>query len=224
MKKEYTYSSLDCCDPSIGFWVEVLSKEKIDGVPTDYKCLVRDINTGQEFYLFRDEDEIVIKHEHEIDNNCNKMLNDILQEVTTSSLDFKVGGPFGAVIYKNGKIVGRGVNRVIGNNDPTAHAEIEAIRNACRNLKTHNLEGCVIYATGFPCPMCMSAIIWANIKKVYYSADYKDAENIGFRDNLVYKFIKEGQKDQNVLEIEQIDKENIVKLYKEYKESEVELY
>ena len=152
------------------------------------------------------------------------MVGDILQEVEKSCLEYKVGGPFGAVVYKDGEIVGKGVNRVIGNNDPTAHAEMEAIRNACKNLKTYDLSGCEIYATGFPCPMCMSAIIWANIKKVYYSCDYKDAEKLGFRDSHIYNFLINGQKDRKIVELEQISKENIVKLYEKYSNIEKEIY
>lgn len=156
-------------------------------------------------------------------SKCN-MVEDIIEDVKDSCLEFKVGGPFGAVIYKDGKIVGKGVNRVIGNNDPTAHAEIEAIRNACKNLKTHDLSGCEIYATGFPCPMCMSAIIWANIKKVYFSCDYNDAKKLGFRDDYIYNFIKNGQKDQKILKLEQISKEKIVKLYEKYSKIDKEIY
>ena len=156
--------------------------------------------------------------------NKNFMIDDILEEMTESSLNFKVGGPFGAVVYKDGKIVGKGVNRVVGNNDPTAHAEITAIRNACQNLKTFDLTGCELYATGYPCPMCMSAIIWANIKKVYYSCDYKDAEKIGFRDDFIFKFLKNGCKDTKILELEEISKEKVVKLYKDYDESEKTMY
>ena len=153
------------------------------------------------------------------------MIQDILQEVEQSALEFKVGGPFGAVVYKDGKIVGKGVNRVVGNNDPTAHAEMEAIRNACKNLKTFDLTGCELYATGYPCPMCMSAIIWANIKKVYYSANYEDAKKLGFRDDFIYKFIKNGQKDDKILQlIELEDKKPVLQLYEKYKDSDAEQY
>ena len=154
----------------------------------------------------------------------NKMVDDILQEVTQSCLEFKIGGPFGAVIYKDGKIVGKGVNKVVGSNDPTAHAEVVAIRDACQNLKTFDLTGCELYATGYPCPMCMSAIIWANIKKVYYSADYQDAEKIGFRDDFIHNFIKNGCKDEETLKFIPISKEDIVKLYEDYDKSEKQLY
>lgn len=156
--------------------------------------------------------------------NEQQMINDILQDTRRSCLEYKAGGPFGAVVYKDGKIVGKGVNRVIAKNDPTAHAEMEAIRDACINLKTYDLSGCELYATGYPCPMCMSAIIWANIKKVYYSADYTDAEKIGFRDDYIFKFLKNGCKDTEILELKEISKEEVVKLYKNYDETEKTMY
>lgn len=152
------------------------------------------------------------------------MVNDILSQMTQSCLEFKTGGPFGAVVYKDGKIVGKGVNKVIAKHDPTAHAEMEAIRDACINLKTHDLTGCELYATGYPCPMCMSAIIWANIKKVYYSGDYQDAENIGFRDDFIYNFLKNGQKDENILKLVQIEKEPVINVYKKFSEQDGEIY
>lgn len=151
-------------------------------------------------------------------------IREITLEVEKSCLDFKVGGPFGAIVIKDGKLIGKGVNRVLAKHDPTAHAEMEAIRDACINLKTHDLTGCELYATGFPCPMCISAIIWANIKKVYYSADYKDAEEIGFRDSYIYNFIKEGQKDKTVLELQQIDKISIMNIYQKFKDLKGEIY
>ncbi len=97
------------------------------------------------------------------------------------------GGPFGAVVVKGGRIVGRGHNRVILNRDPTCHGEIEAIRDACRNLGTFDLAGADIYTTSEPCPMCLGAVLWANIRNVYYGCDRKDAEDIGFRDRVFYK-------------------------------------
>ena len=98
--------------------------------------------------------------------------------ITKYCLNLEVGGPFAALIIKNTEVVGCGVNMVLAKNDPTSHAEIEAIRDACINLKTYDLTGCELYATGFPCPMCMSAIIWSNIKKVYYSATFEDASEM----------------------------------------------
>ena len=100
-----------------------------------------------------------------------------------------LGGPFGAVIVHNGKIVGRGWNRVTSANDPTAHAEISAIRDACKKLKTFHLEGCEIYVNCEPCPMCLAAIYWARLGKIYYANTRKDAARISFDDDLVYREI-----------------------------------
>ena len=127
-----------------------------------------------------------------------------------------IGGPFGAVIVKDGKTVAVSSNQVLAKNDPTAHAEVTAIRKACRKLKTNDLSGCEIYATGYPCPMCLSAIIWANIKKVYVSGRPEDAEKIGFRDDYIYRFIKDNMKDSDVLEIVETDRKPAQELYEEY--------
>jgi tRNA(Arg) A34 adenosine deaminase TadA len=101
-----------------------------------------------------------------------------------------VGGPFGAVVVKNGKIIGRGFNRVLGDNDPTAHGEIMAIRDACKNLSTYDLSDCALYTSCRPCPMCLAATQWANIKKVFYAAESRDAAKLGFRDSVMYKSFK----------------------------------
>ena len=100
------------------------------------------------------------------------------------------GGPFGCVIVKDGKIVGRGNNKVTSHNDPTAHAEIIAIRDACKNLNTFQLEGCVIFTSCEPCPMCFGAIYWARPDKVYYGCSKKDAADINFDDEFIYKEIE----------------------------------
>jgi len=97
------------------------------------------------------------------------------------------GGPFGAVIVRNDKIIAKGINRVISQYDPTAHAEIIAIRNACKKLKRIWLDDCEIYTSCEPCPMCMSAIYWARIKKIYFANSRLDAEKIGFIDKKIYK-------------------------------------
>ena len=96
------------------------------------------------------------------------------------------GGPFGTVIVKNGEIIAEGVNRVTANHDPTAHAEVMAIRSACQHVKNFKLNDCTIYASCEPCPMCLSAIYWAGIKDIYYGNTKKDAEAIGFGDNFIY--------------------------------------
>ena len=97
-----------------------------------------------------------------------------------------MGGPFGAVIVKDGMIIARSANRVVPEKDPTAHAEISVIRLACKELDTHNLEGCEIYTSCEPCPMCLGAIYWARIEKIYYANTKTDAADIGFDDHFIY--------------------------------------
>lgn len=121
------------------------------------------------------------------------------------------GGPFGCIIVKDDVIVGRGHNMVVAHNDPTAHGEIQAIRNACEVLHTFDLTGCELYTTSEPCPMCKCAIMWANIKKVYYGCTVKDAENIGFRDVV---FATQSP------ESEELGRDNCLKLFEEYKSLE----
>ncbi|MFA7074969.1 MAG: nucleoside deaminase [Endomicrobiaceae bacterium] len=100
------------------------------------------------------------------------------------------GGPFAAVIVKKNEIISSGCNRVTAKNDPTLHAEIDAIRKAAKKLKTFDLGGCVMYASCQPCPMCLSAVYWANIKNIYYAASKETAAVYGFRDNKIYKELK----------------------------------
>ena len=97
------------------------------------------------------------------------------------------GGPFGAVIVKDGVIIAEGSNSVTILNDPTAHAEVSAIREACRRLDTFHLDGCTIYTSCEPCPMCLGAIYWAGIKQIFYGNNRKDAANIGFADDFIYE-------------------------------------
>lgn len=97
------------------------------------------------------------------------------------------GGPFGAVIARGGEVVATGVNRVTANNDPTAHAEVSAIRAACKQLSTFDLSGCDIYSSCEPCPMCLSAIYWAHLSHVYYAGTKADAAAAGFDDAFIYK-------------------------------------
>lgn len=120
------------------------------------------------------------------------------------------GGPFGAVIVKNDKVIGIGHNRVILKKDPTRHGEMEAIQDACKNLNDFDLKGCEIYTTGYPCPMCMGAIKWANISKIYYGCNVKDTDKIGFRDGVFYN--EKHSKDF----INEVDREECLKLYEEY--------
>lgn len=121
------------------------------------------------------------------------------------------GGPFGAVIVKDGVVVGKGHNQVVKNNDPTCHGEMMAIHKACKKLGTFDLSGCELYTTGEPCPMCMAAILWANIGKVYYGCNIVDTEGIGFRDKVFYEM--QGHLDEMVIEL---DRKACLKLYAEY--------
>src|SRR3990167_1516342 len=99
------------------------------------------------------------------------------------------GGPFGAVVVKNGKIIAEGFNKVTSTNDPSAHAEVVAIRNACKKLKSFQLTGCEIYTSCEPCPMCLGAIYWARPDRVYFANTREDAANIGFDDQFIYEEI-----------------------------------
>jgi guanine deaminase len=107
-------------------------------------------------------------------------------ELSKKGMQHNDGGPFGCVVVKEGKIIGQGWNKVTSTNDPTAHAEVTAIRDACKNLGTFQLDNCEIYTSCEPCPMCMGAIYWARPAKVYYANTRVDAANIGFDDSLIY--------------------------------------
>ena len=139
------------------------------------------------------------------------------------TMNNNIGGPFGAVITdKDNNVIAVASNTVLGSHDPTAHAEINAIRKAGEKLKTHDLSGCKIYATGYPCPMCMSAIIWSNIKEVYYGTNLSDAEKIGFRDDFIYEYLKGNNKD--LLKISNIEHYECLELFKEYSEKNKQIY
>ena len=143
------------------------------------------------------------------------------KELAIYSLENNIGGPFGAVVVKDGKVIGKGSNQVIKENDPTAHAEILAIRDACKNLNTYDLTGCEIYTSCYPCPMCLSAIIWSNIKKVYYGNTNEDAKMIGFRDKYIYDVFNDiNNNDNKLLELKCIDREETIKAFYEYLEKD----
>lgn len=137
-------------------------------------------------------------------------------ELSEENLETNAGGPFGACIVKNGQIIGKGSNHVLKNNDPTAHAEIMAIRDACKNMNTFDLTGCEIYTSCYPCPMCLSAIIWSNIKTVYYGNTKEDAANIGFRDEMIYDYIKNNSSEEKILSLKSIDREETIKVFEDY--------
>jgi guanine deaminase len=125
------------------------------------------------------------------------------------------GGPFGCIVVKGEEIVGRGNNRVTSTNDPTAHAEVVAIRDACRNLQTFQLDDCEIYTSCEPCPMCMGAIYWARPKKVYYANTRVDAANIGFDDSLIYDELVLPI-DKRKIAIECIGREEAIKVFEDW--------
>ncbi|MFA5514541.1 MAG: nucleoside deaminase [Sphaerochaetaceae bacterium] len=145
-------------------------------------------------------------------------------EKAKNSMRQGCGGPFGAAVIKEGKIISVSANTVLCDCDPSAHAEINAIREACRQLQTHNLSGCILYATGYPCPMCLSAIIWANIKTVYYGCEASEAEEIGFRDDFIYRYLEGGHKDESVLKIIPFGHDGCIEIFKEYQDMNKELY
>ena len=129
------------------------------------------------------------------------------------------GGPFGCVIVKNGEIIGRGNNKVTSTNDPTAHAEVIAIREACQKLGSFQLEGCSIYTTCEPCPMCLGAIYWARPDKIYFAANKQDAANSGFDDAFIYDEI-ELSFDKRTIPFEQISRRKANEIFKLWDEKE----
>jgi len=122
------------------------------------------------------------------------------------------GGPFGSIIVKNDKVIAEGSNKVTLNNDPTAHGEIVAIRKACKSLNNFNLSGCELYSTCEPCPMCLSAIYWAHIEKVYYANTRDDAQKIDFDDSLIYSELSKNVKEREI-PMHQIMREEALKAF-----------
>ena len=140
----------------------------------------------------------------------DKKLMDQAVRVALESAQTKNGGPFGAIIVKNGEIVGIGKNSVTTKNDPTAHAEVMAIRDACQNLNTFQLDDCEIYTSCEPCPMCLGAIYWARLRKVYYAATQYDAAQIGFDDNFIYIELAK-DKSERFIQMNQLQSEGYLK-------------
>ncbi|MCL1823708.1 MAG: nucleoside deaminase [Oscillospiraceae bacterium] len=130
------------------------------------------------------------------------------------------GGPFGACVVKDGEIIAAAHNKVILSNDPTMHAEIAAIRAACEKLSSFDLNGCEIYSTCQPCPMCLGAIFWAKIPRLYYGCSEADAEKIGFADKLIYEAIRNGLENQNNLNIYKINRNECLALFEKWEEKQ----
>ena len=133
------------------------------------------------------------------------------------------GGPFGAVIVdKEGNVIAEGNNRVLCDLDPTAHAEVTTIREACKKLRTYDLSNYILYTSCEPCPMCLSAIIWSNIKEVYYGCTKEDAGNIGFRDDIIYKYLEGKNKD--LINLKQMDRDECIEAFNEYSKNNGTIY
>ncbi len=129
------------------------------------------------------------------------------------------GGPFGCIIVKADTIVGRGNNKVTSTNDPTAHAEVVAIRDACKNLNTFQLEDCEIYSSCEPCPMCLGAIYWARPKKIFFANNRQDAANIGFDDSMIYDEMSAKIEDRKI-PIISLGREEALKVFTEWMKKE----
>ncbi|MFY0631322.1 MAG: nucleoside deaminase [Flavobacteriaceae bacterium] len=129
------------------------------------------------------------------------------------------GGPFGCIVVKNGEIIGRGNNKVTSTNDPTAHAEVTAIRDACKNVGSFQLDGCIVYTSCEPCPMCLGAIYWARPDKVYYGSNQVDAANIGFDDEFIYKEIPLPYEKRSI-SFEQVGREIALEPFQKWSEKQ----
>ena len=140
-------------------------------------------------------------------------------ELSEYNVKQATGGPFGAVIVKDGMVVARSANKVVLQNDPTAHAEISAIRLACQELGTHTLEGCVIYTSCEPCPMCLGAIYWARIDMIYFANTKADAADIGFDDHFIYLEL-EAPTHQRKVQLVQLLRDEALPVFKLWESSE----
>jgi tRNA(Arg) A34 adenosine deaminase TadA len=148
--------------------------------------------------------------------------NEFLKEairLSEENITAKTGGPFGAVIVKDGVIISEGTNIVTSANDPTAHSEIQAIRAAAKSLNTFNLSGCEIYSSCEPCPMCLAAIYWARIDKLYYANNRTDAANIGFDDEHFYNELNLPTNKKKII-MEQHGSEEALNVFKKWNEME----
>ncbi|MBK6340414.1 MAG: nucleoside deaminase [Bacteroidetes bacterium] len=137
-------------------------------------------------------------------------------ELSKNGLESGKGGPFGCVIVKDGKIIGEGNNQVTSTNDPTAHAEMVAIRNACKNINSFQLEGCEVYTSCEPCPMCLGAIYWARPDKIYFANNRSDAAEIGFDDAFIYDEIEEKIENRQI-QMEPLGRMEALEIFKQWK-------
>ncbi len=161
-----------------------------------------------------------MKHDETFKDVMNQAI-----ERAKETMNRDVGGPFGAaVIDADGTLLSVTSNSVLNDHDPTAHAEVNAIREAGKKKGTHDLSNCVLITTAHPCPMCLGAIIWANITHVVYGCRPKDAESIGFRDDFIYAFIKQDCRDDKVVTLEERHRELCLPLFQEYERKKKTIY
>ncbi|MGI9532753.1 nucleoside deaminase [Lutimonas sp.] len=157
-------------------------------------------------------------HEDDTVSNHSSFMEQAIETAIKGVLS-NDGGPFGCVIVKDGKIIGTGNNKVTSTNDPTAHAEIIAIREACKHLNSFQLDGCILYTSCEPCPMCFGAIYWARPEKVFYACDKTDAAKIGFDDDFIYKELDLKLSNRSI-PFEQINKENAMKAFNAWEDKD----
>ena len=150
-------------------------------------------------------------------NDAAKFMRKAIR-LSIANVDKEIGGPFGAVIVKDGKVIARGTNNVTATNDPTAHAEIVAIRKACKSLKTYQLTGCEIYTSCEPCPMCLAAIYWARPDKIYFANSKEDAAAINFDDKLIYEEIAKPVSERKIF-TQQLLREEALAAFQKWSES-----
>ncbi len=162
---------------------------------------------------------IKMKKEKNVENMEEKAMKLAIEESKANQENhYQKGGPFGAVVVKNGEIITSAHNTVIESKDATAHAEMNAIRQACKILNTNDLSDCILYVNAEPCPMCLSAIIWSNIKEVYYANTRKEAEEIGFRDDAIYEYLS--GKNQELLSRHHVERKEAKEVFKIFEKME----
>lgn len=154
-----------------------------------------------------------------MDEKNNKYFMQRAIELSLDGMKSDDGGPFGAVIVRDGEIIAEGNNQVTSVNDPTMHAEIVAIRKACKELDTFDLSGCTLYTSCEPCPMCLGAIYWAHVEKVFYANTKEDAAYIGFDDAFIYEEL-DLDNDSRKLPMQQISRESAIEVFKKWDEKE----
>jgi guanine deaminase len=140
-------------------------------------------------------------------------------DLSRAKMSANEGGPFGCVVVKDGKIIAEGWNQVISKNDPTAHAEMQAIQKACQVLNNFQLTGCDVYTSCYPCPMCLGALYWTRPERIFYANTAEDAANIGFDDSFIYEQIQLDPKKRTI-PFEQIESDEAIQVFKEWEEKE----